>query len=119
MIVQRFEVPGLAHYSYLIASEGQALVIKPQREAAVYREFSKTEGLTIAHVLETHIHADYASGAPALAEATGAKHWLSAYDKDEKYQCRMPHAPLADGDEVLFGKLRIVAMHTRDTLQNT
>ena len=112
MNVQRFEVPGLAHYSYLIASEGQALVIDPQRDVAVYREFAKSKGLTIAHVMETHIHADYASGAPALAESTGAKLWLSAYDKDEQYQYRMPHATLADGDEVLFGKLRIVAMHT-------
>ena len=87
-------------------------MIDPQREIAAYQEFAEAKGLTIAHVLETHIHADYASGAPALAEATSAKLWLSAYDKDEQYQYRMPHATLADGNEVLFGKLRIVAMHT-------
>ena len=112
MILQRFEVPGLAHYSYLIASEGQALVIDPQRDVAVYQEFAKSKGVTIAHILETHIHADYTSGAPALAEVTGAKLWLSAYDKNEQFQYRMPHASLADGDEVLFGKLRIVAIPT-------
>ena len=112
MILQRFEVPGLAHYSYLIASEGQAVVIDPQRDISVYREFARAKGLKMAHILETHIHADYASGAPALAEVTGAKLWLSAYDKGEQYQYRMPHEALTDGDEVLFGKLRIVVLHT-------
>lgn len=112
MIIQRFEVPGLAHYSYLIASEGAAVVIDPHRDTSVYREFAHVKGLSIAHVLETHIHADYASGAPALAELSGAKLWLSAYDAGEQFKYQMPHALLTDGDEVTFGKLRFVAMHT-------
>jgi hydroxyacylglutathione hydrolase len=112
MILQRFEVAGLAHYSYVIGSEGHAVVIDPQRDISVYREFARLKGLRIAHVLETHIHADYASGAPALAESTGATLWLSGYDVDEQFIYQMPHTPLADGDEVYFGKLRIVATHT-------
>ncbi len=112
MILQRFEVPGLAHYSYLIASDGEAVVIDPQRDTSAYRDFARTKGLSIAHVLETHIHADYASGAPALAELTGAKLWLSAHDANEQFKYKMAHAPLADGGELTFGQLRIVAMHT-------
>ena len=86
MILQRFEVPGLAHYSYLIASEGQAVVIDPQRDTSVYVEFARSKGVTIAHVLETHIHADYASGSPALTALTGAQLWLSAYDANEQFR---------------------------------
>ena len=112
MILQRFEVPGLAHYSYLIASEQQAIVIDPQRDISVYREFAAAKGLSITHILETHIHADYASGSPALAAITGAKLCLSAHDHGEHYQYKMPHLELKDGDEVTFGKLRIVAQHT-------
>lgn len=112
MILQRFEVPGLAHYSYLIASDGEAVVVDPQRDISVYREFARAKGLKITHILETHIHADYASGAPALAEATDATLWLSAYDKGEHHQYQMPHEALRDGDEVLFGKLRIATLHT-------
>ena len=112
MILQRFEVPGLAHYSYLIASEGQAVVIDPQRDTSVYVEFARSKGVTIAHVLETHIHADYASGSPALTALTGAQLWLSAYDANEQFRYRMPHQPLADGGEISVGGLRIVAMHT-------
>jgi hydroxyacylglutathione hydrolase len=112
MILQRFEVPGLAHYSYMIASEQQAVVVDPQRDISVYREFAAAKGLSVTHVLETHIHADYASGAPALATITGAKLCLSAYDEGEHYQYQMPHLELKDGDEVSFGKLRIVVIHT-------
>ena len=104
MILQRIEVAGLAHYSYVIGSEGHAVVIDPQRDISVYREFARLKGLRIAHVLETHIHADYASGAPALAESTGATLWLSGYDVDEQFSYQMPHTPLADGDEVYFGQ---------------
>ena len=51
MILQRFEVPELAHYSYLIASEQQAIVIDPQRDISVYREFAAAKGLSITHIL--------------------------------------------------------------------
>jgi hydroxyacylglutathione hydrolase len=65
----------------LIASDSEAVVVDPQRDISVYRDVARAKGLKITHILETHIHADYASGVPALAESTGAKLWLSAYDK--------------------------------------
>lgn len=112
MILQRFEVPGLAHYSYLIASEREAAVIDPQRDTSAYLQFARVKGLAIRYVLETHIHADYVSGAAALAEFTGAKLALSAYDTSEQFKYKMPHTSLWDGDELAFGNLRIVAVHT-------
>ena len=112
MVLQRFEVPGLAHYSYFIGSAGEAAVIDPQRDTSVYTEFAKAKGLRIKHVLETHIHADYASGAPALADATGAQLWLSGYDQGETFHYAMAHAKLSDRDEVPFGGMRLEAIHT-------
>jgi len=112
MILQRFEVPGLAHYSYLIASDGHAVVVDPQRDVAIYVDFARTRGVSIDHVVESHIHADYASGAPALAVATGATLWLSGHDKDEQFEYAMPHSEIRDGNEVHFGKLKLVAVHT-------
>ena len=49
--------------------------------------------LRITHVLETHIHADFASGARELAERSGAELWLSAYDAGELYEVAFPHHP--------------------------
>lgn len=112
MILQRFEVPGLAHYSYLLGSGGKAVVIDPERNVDIYIDFAHQRQLTITHVLETHIHADYASGALQLAETCGAALWLSAHDTGGQYQYAFPHHEFRDGDELECGDLRVVAMHT-------
>jgi hydroxyacylglutathione hydrolase len=112
MLLERFEVPGLAHYSYLLGSEGQAVVIDPSRDADTYTKYASEKGLAITHILETHIHADYASGATALARATDAELWLSGHDEREEYQYQFPHHRFRDGEELTMGDLRIVALHT-------
>jgi len=63
-------------------------------------------------VLETHIHADFASGAPVLAQTTGAELALSAYDEGELYQYAMPHLRLSDGERIAVGRLTLEALHT-------
>jgi hydroxyacylglutathione hydrolase len=62
-------------------------------------------------VTETHIHADFASGAVALAEATGAELTLSGYDQ-KPYLYSMEHRALRDEDALQIGKLRLLALHT-------
>jgi hydroxyacylglutathione hydrolase len=112
VILERFTVPGLAHYSYLLGSDGQAAVIDPKRDIDTYLDYARLNNLRITRVLETHIHADYASGATRLASATGAELWLSGHDSGEDYEYRFAHREACDGDELLIGDLRIVAMHT-------
>lgn len=112
MIVERFETPGLAHYSYVLASRGEAAVIDPRRDVDVYLDFAHSRQLKIRYVLETHIHADYASGAGALAKASGAELWLSGHDSGEIYEYKFPHHEFRDGGAISMGGLRIVAIHT-------
>ncbi len=112
MILHRIEVPGLAHYSYVVASNGEAAVIDPKRDTDTYLDFAAARGLKITHVLETHIHADYASGAAQLAAEAGADLCVSAHDEQETYQYQMPHHDCRDGDELRVGNLRFVVMHT-------
>lgn len=111
-MIHRFETPGLAQYAYLIASNGEAAVIDPIRDIEPYLDYARDHSLTITHVLETHIHADFASGATALAAATGAALALSAYDAGELYHYAMPHQPLHSGDSITVGALRLEAIHT-------
>src|SRR6202162_5944469 len=66
----------------------------------------------MSHILETHIHADYASGARELAEATGAELLLSGHDRIQDFQYRFPHHAFRDGEELRLGDLRIKALHT-------
>lgn len=112
MQFERFEVPGLAHYSYLLGSEGKAVVIDPKRDVDTYLKYAEAHGLSITHVLETHIHADYASGAKQLAGATNSEMWLSGHDRGEDFQYGFAHHEFRDGEELLIGDVRIVALHT-------
>jgi hydroxyacylglutathione hydrolase len=111
MKIEQFEVPGLAQYSYVVSSEGQAIVIDPMRDFDRYTQYAEAQGLAIKYVTETHIHADLASGALALAEATGAELALSSHDQ-EPYSYSMAHRAMRDGDAMRVGKLRLVALHT-------
>ncbi len=111
MKIKQFEVAGLAQYSYVVSSEGKALVIDPMRDLERYTAYATEQDLAIQYVTETHIHADFASGALALAEATGADLALSSYDQ-KPYRYSMEHHALRDGDVLQIGKLRLVALHT-------
>ena len=75
MFLQRFYDDQLAQASYLLgcAATGEALVVDPARDVAQYVEAAKREGLRVTHVTETHIHADFVSGARELAAAAGAQ----------------------------------------------
>jgi hydroxyacylglutathione hydrolase len=112
MKIERFEIPGLAQYSYVVSANGKAAVIDPIRDIDGYTAYAQQQGLTITHILETHIHADFAAGSTALAEATGAELALSGHDEGEHYQYAMAHRALRDGDEIEVGSVRIRALHT-------
>lgn len=114
MLFERFEVDGLSHYSYAVGCEGtgEMVVVDPERNIDRYVRFARDRGMAITHVLETHIHADYASGAPALAATTGATVCVSGYDAGETFEVQFPHRDLWDGDAIDVGRVRIVARHT-------
>lgn len=112
MKIQRFEVPGLAQYSYVVSADGKAAVIDAIRDVDRYLEYAAQESLTITHVLETHIHADFAAGSTALADATFAELALSAYDKGEHYVYSMQHRAVSDNDTIEIGSVRLRILHT-------
>jgi hydroxyacylglutathione hydrolase len=112
MKIERFEVPGLAQYSYVVSDNGEAAVIDAIRDVDRYMDYAASQGLKITTLVETHIHADFASGSITLAGATGAELALSAYDKGEHYRYAMPHRALQDGEGIEVGSVRLQALHT-------
>ena len=114
MLFDRFEAQGLAHYSYAVGcpAAGRIAIVDPERNIERYLAYADAHGVRITHVLETHIHADYASGAHALAAATGAEVWASAYDEGETYTVSFPHRDVRDGNELAIGPVTIRAIHT-------
>lgn len=73
MLLEKIKTPGLSHLSYLVGSGDQAAVIDPRRDCEIYIEKARAAGLKITHIFETHRNEDLVSGAPILAEMTGAK----------------------------------------------
>lgn len=69
MVVETVFTEGVAHLSYLIGDKatGKAAVIDPRRDVEVYIELARKNKLSITHVLETHIHADFVSGTSVSA----------------------------------------------------
>ena len=73
MLLERIYDEDLAQASYLIGCQecAEAIVIDPRRDIAIYLSEAAANGMKITAVSETHIHADYLSGARELAAATG------------------------------------------------
>jgi hydroxyacylglutathione hydrolase len=119
VLLRQIYDPALAQYTYLIGCQrtGEALVVDPERDIERYLEAARAAGLEITAVAETHIHADFLSGARDLAEATGAVVFLSAEGgTDWSYRWPGASAPrvrlLEDGDGFQVGQVRLAALHT-------
>jgi hydroxyacylglutathione hydrolase len=117
MYLQRFYDDQLAQASYLVgcSATGESLVIDPSRDVAQYVETAKREGLRVTHVTETHIHADFVSGARELAAAAGARLLLSGEGGDEwqyAFAAGDGATLLRDGDLFMIGNVRVEVMHT-------
>jgi glyoxylase-like metal-dependent hydrolase (beta-lactamase superfamily II) len=96
--------------SYLIGDPGSGLaaVVDPQWDIEPYLQLSRLHGMRIAHVLETHNHADHVSGHGRLARATGATIHVNRLAEAE-----YDHEPLEDGWTLKLGEgMTIEAIHT-------
>jgi len=107
MYFEQFYLGCLAHASYMLASEGEAVVVDPQRDVELYLKAAADHGLTIRHIFETHLHADFVSGHKELAARTGAKIYIGAQADAE-----FSHIPVSDGFELSFGKASIRILET-------
>lgn len=117
MLLKRFYDDTLAQASYLIgcAATGQAIVVDPNRDVEMYVRAAADEHLTVTHVTETHIHADFVSGARELASRTGAQLLLSDEGGDDwRYRFAVEDGAtlLHDGDSFRVGNVRFDVMHT-------
>lgn len=115
MIFHHFFYSCLSINSYLIGDEETktCVVVDPTRQIDEYIKTAEELGLVITDILETHVHADYICGSPALksalkgkpiihCSAMGGKEWIPAY----------ADVQVKEGDEIVLGSVHLKAMHT-------
>ena len=107
MYFEQFYLGCLAHASYLLGSEGEGIVVDPQRDVDIYLEAAQKQGMTIRHIFETHLHADFVSGHRELAARSGASIYLSCEGR-----ATFPHVAVDDGYTLQAGKLKIEVLAT-------
>jgi hydroxyacylglutathione hydrolase len=109
MYSQQFFIDGLGCASYIVGCEAKsvAAIIDPDRDVQKYLDAAASRGLTITHIIETHLHADHVSGNSDLAARTGAQIYVH-----EASGAEFPHQAVRDGDVLELGNLRLKVIHT-------
>jgi len=109
VILHQFYLNCLAHASYVVGDEhsGVAAVVDPQRDIEQYISFAQEHGLKIAHVILTHLHADFIAGHLEMRDRVGATIYLGAAAKAE-----YAFTPLSDGSRIEMGRVRLQAIET-------
>lgn len=99
---------GLGNSAYLLdLGDGRALAMDASRDLRSLRAAAERRGLTVAYAADTHLHADFLSGAVQLGHDTGATILASAAGRRA-----FDHQALADGDEIDLGGLTLRALAT-------
>lgn len=113
--IVQFELPVLSIYSYVVVSDGEALVVDPGRDAQAFVDYLAEKKLRAKGVWLTHSHADFVAGHTELRKALGAKIYAN-----EKADAAYPHESVREGSVIELGKARIEFLatpgHTPDAL---
>ncbi len=109
MYFKQIAVPGMGCLSYVIgcSAVGVAAVVDPKRDVQDYLDISRSEGLRITHIIETHVHADHVSGNLELQSHTGAEIYFH-----ESAPVAFPHKHLHEGDTIQLGVARLEVLYT-------
>src|SRR5688572_6824583 len=93
---------GCAAYLFGCGSLGSCAVVDAHaHDIEAYAQFAASKGMSITHVIDTHVHADHRSGGLVLAREVGASYCLH-----ESADVALPFEPLKDGQEIELGNTR-------------
>ena len=101
----QFELAALSHFSYLLVSGKEALLVDPSRDVGAYLDAAKREAAVIVGVYLTHSHADFVAGHAELAAT--APIYVSA-----KTGAKFPHKALREGDTLSVGEATLALLDT-------
>ncbi len=108
----QFQRPAKACLSYVVGVPGErCIIVDPTRQPQPYLDLAAEHAMTVAHVVDTHVHADHISGGPALSAELGVEYHLPPEDCGGVVP--FPNRPLKDGDVLDLGsaEVRVMSMH--------
>lgn len=111
----QFDRVGKGALGYLLISGGDAIAIDPPLDYAPFEAAARESGAVIAAVADTHVHADYISGASSMAAGWGAPYYLHPADNVNPFEGapgRLEITPLAEGLQIAVGATSLRVMHT-------
>jgi len=103
----QINLPVLSHYSYLLVSDGKAMIVDPGRDVQFYENLIKEKNLSVSGIFLTHSHADFVAGHMELVKLFGCPIYQSA-----KSQAKYKIEPIADGSTLQMGKAFIRFLDT-------
>lgn len=111
LIFERIQTDGIAELSYLVGddSEGVAAVFDPRPDVDCYLQLARKKRLSITHVFETHIHADFVSGARELCARVESARIFLSHEGGARYG--FDHEKIKDGDRFTLGSVLITVRH--------
>jgi hydroxyacylglutathione hydrolase len=99
---------GCASYVLGCGTLGVCAVVDPRADdVETYVAFAADRKMRIAHVIDTHVHADHRSGGVELARRTGG-----AYRLHESADVHVPFVAMRDDEEIELGNTRVRVLHT-------
>lgn len=113
--ITQFNLGVLSHYSYIVESEGKALMVDPGRDIITYLDFAKEKRLEWVGTFLSHAHADFVAGHREMAQSTGSPIYASHLSGN-----LFPHLAVKEGDKIEIGSamLKVIETpgHTPDAL---
>jgi len=115
MQLETVTAKGLAHNSYFLSDNGEAIVIDPRRDCAIYTDLGIRECAKIKYIFESHCNEDLVVGSLDLQQQTGAE---IGHSKETRF--RYGDHDLTDGETFYVGDLKVEILstpgHTNDSL---
>ena len=114
LAVYQVSRPARGCLSYVIASQGQAVVIDPLRHLSPYLDLARNKGFAIGTIIDTHGHADHISGGTQLSARTGAPYYLHPYDAIHPMDvlpATIAYEYIREGQRFPVGRHELTALH--------
>lgn len=105
--VLQINLPVLSHYSYILSSDKEALIVDPDRDVQFYLDYAAKNDLTIKGVYLTHSHADFVAGHMELVKTANCPIYQSA-SSGAGYKIE----PMKDGSTFKIGSAVIKILET-------